>query len=110
MCTNISDWSICLLDKSWLSCDEGVVYVGDGAGTGLTSDEEAKFEHAHQTTIRWGVPIADDKRGDCRACKWMERIDGDADFLDYGVCTSIGSAFDGRVVNMTSGYNNFLEE
>jgi hypothetical protein len=33
----------------------------------------------------------------------MRYIDGDADFLDYGVCTCPDSPFDARVVNIKSG-------
>jgi len=40
----------------------------------------------------------------------MVRIDGDADFLDYGVCTAAASPFDGRVVNMRSGCEAFASE
>jgi hypothetical protein len=36
-------------------------------------------------------------------CIWMRPIDGDASFLDYGVCTSKESPMDGRVVNVQSG-------
>lgn len=107
MCDDGSEWSIQLLDKSWMSSDGGILYIGDGSAIGLTKKEEILFEHAHQTAKRWGVPVADEKLGDCSECRWMVRVDGSANFLDYGVCTSAESAFDGRVVNMASGCKSF---
>jgi hypothetical protein len=107
MCDDGSEWSIHLPDDSWMSSDEGVVYIGDGSAIGLSEEEEVLFEHAHQTAKRWGVPVADQKLGDCNNCRWMVRVDGDADFLDYGVCTSADSTFDGQVVNMASGCKDF---
>lgn len=40
----------------------------------------------------------------------MIRLDGNAEFLDYGVCTSAESPFDGRVVNMASGCQYFVSD
>lgn len=39
---------------------------------------------------------------------WMVNIDSGADFLDYGVCTSSKSPFDGRVINRKNGCEVFL--
>jgi hypothetical protein len=29
-----------------MACDEGVIHIGDGAGTGITPEDEAVFKHA----------------------------------------------------------------
>jgi len=107
MCADGSEWSIHLPNKSWISSDGGVVYAGDDSGIGLTEEEEVSFEHAHQTAKRWGVPGAGQKLGFCGDCRSMVRMDGDADFLDYGACTSVESTFDAQIVNMASGCNSF---
>ena len=108
MCTNTSEWNIRLPGSVWVSCVDGIVYSGDGAAIGLTPEEEAVFEHAHITAKRWDVPAEIEKKGRCDSCIYMIRLDGNADFLDYGVCTSAGSPFDGRVVNMASGCASFV--
>lgn len=103
MCTDTSEWSIRLPGAIWISCVDGTVYSGGDDAVGLTPEEEAVFEHAHVTAKRWDVPVANEPRGRCDSCAFMIRLDGNADFLDYGVCTSAESPFDGRVVNMASG-------
>jgi hypothetical protein len=108
MCTDTSGWSIRLPGSVWISCVDGIVCSGDGAAIGLTPEEEAVFEHAHITAKRWNVPVASGKKGRCDSCTYMIRLDGDADFLDYGVCTSAESPLDGRVVNMASGCASFV--
>lgn len=108
MCTDTSEWSIRLPGAIWISCVDGTVYCGDGAAIGLTPEEEAIFEHAHITAKRWDVPVASGQNGRCDSCTSMIRLDGNADFLDYGVCTSAESPFDGRVVNMASGCASFV--
>jgi hypothetical protein len=108
MRTDTSEWSIRLPGAVWISCDEGVVHSGNGAAIGLTPEEEAVFEHAHLTARRWAVPVGIGKKGRCDSCAYMIRLDGNADFLDYGVCTSAESKFDGRVVNMGSGCASFV--
>lgn len=108
MCTDTSEWNIRLPGSGWVSCADGIVYSGDGAAIGLTPVEEAVFEHAYITAKRWDVPIAIEQKGRCDSCSYMIRLDGNADFLDYGACTSAESPFDGRVVNMASGCASFV--
>jgi len=98
-----SEWSVRLAENLYLSAEKGVLLLGQGENAGLTDEEEAEFQHAEETAERWGCPIVEPKRGSCQDCIWMRSIDGDADFLDYGVCTSKESPMDGRVVNMQSG-------
>ncbi|MES2257574.1 MAG: DUF3027 domain-containing protein [Pseudomonadota bacterium] len=108
MSTDTSEWGIRLPGAIWVSCVDGVVCSGDGAAIGLTPEEEAVFEHAHVTAKRWDVPVAIGQKGRCDSCTYMICLDGNADFLDYGVCTSAESPFDGRVVNMASGCASFV--
>jgi hypothetical protein len=98
-----SKWRVRFKESSYLSADKGILFLGQGEGAGLTHEEEAEFRHAEETAKRWGCPIVEPKRGSCKDCIWMRLIDGDADFLDYGVCTSKESPMDGRVVNIQSG-------
>ncbi|MRW84771.1 DUF3027 domain-containing protein [Pseudoduganella sp. FT26W] len=107
MCTDTSEWSIRLPGAVWISCVDGIVYVGDGVATGLAPEDQAVFEHARITAKRWGVAVGSGQKGRCDSCTYMIRLDGNADFLDYGVCTSVESPFDGRVVNMASGCASF---
>ncbi|KQV45981.1 hypothetical protein ASD07_15945 [Duganella sp. Root336D2] len=107
MCTDVSEWSVRMPGATWISCDRGTVYVGDGEAIGISPEEDLKFEHALSTTRRWGIPATEELVGHCSDCISMLRIDGDADFLDYGVCTSADSPLDGRVVNMRSGCSFF---
>jgi hypothetical protein len=102
-----SEWSIRFREATWLACYEGVASLGDGSGTGMSDEEELVLEHSHQTAKRWGVPGSDSKSGRCNKCRWWARIDGEADFLDYGVCTASESQFDGRAVNLESGCEAF---
>lgn len=98
-----SEWSVRFGESEYLSVEKGLLLLGQGENAGLTDEEEAEFQHAEETAKRWGRPIVEPKRGLCRHCIWMRSIDADAHFLDYGVCTSIESPMDGRVVNMQSG-------
>ncbi|KQZ44951.1 hypothetical protein [Duganella sp. Root1480D1] len=108
MCTDISEWSVRLPGAAWIDCDRGTVYFGDGEAIGLSQEVDMKFEHAQRTTQRWGIPSSAGLVGHCSDCVSMVRIDGDAAFLDYGVCTSADSPFDGRIVNMCSGCSFFV--
>jgi hypothetical protein len=103
MLPNGSEWSIRFGEGLYLSAEKGTLLLGQGVEAGLTHEEEMEFEHAEETAKRWGCPIVEPQRGSCQDCIWMRSIDGDANFLDYGVCTSIESPMDGRVVNGRSG-------
>ena len=70
MVTGDPEWSIKLPNKTWLSCERGVIYVGDGSGTETTLEEKATIEHAEQTAERWGLPMAEPIEGRCGSCKW----------------------------------------
>jgi hypothetical protein len=47
--------------------------------------------------------------GACNDCVFYVRLDGTGHFLDYGVCTSPRSIFDGKVVSFRSGCAAFVE-
>ncbi len=103
MCTDVSEWNVRLPGSRWIDCSYGIVYVGNGDNAlGLTPEEESESENIRITAERWGVPVSGERAGHCNSCRAMVRIDGDHFFLDYGVCSSRDSPYDGRVVNMKS--------
>ena len=105
-----SDWQIRMPSSAWISCEEGVIGIGENGPLGLTAEEKIIFDQAENAAKRWGVPVADSVKGRCDNCAWMVRLDGDADLLDYGVCTSEVSPFDGQVINMASGCAFFTDD
>ncbi len=96
-------WNIRLPNNSWLSCESGRLYAGDGRGSGMMAEEAAMFDRADAIAQRWGTPVSEPKTGNCAGCKWFVRIDGDGSLLDFGVCANSASPFDGRAVNCSSG-------
>ena len=110
MVTGNPEWSIKLPNTTWVSCEGGVVYVGDGSGTETTAEEKATIAHADSTAKRWGTPVSEPIKGRCDNCKWFVRIDGEFSLLDFGACTSSASPFDGRVAKVSSGCGMFQHE
>lgn len=103
-------WAIQLKDKTWLSCDRGILVASDGAGGREMKDEErAVSDRATKTAKRWGRPSAEPVQGQCRDCTFYIRLDGNFALLDYGACTSPISPFDGQITNMESGCAAFSE-
>jgi hypothetical protein len=86
-----------------------MVCVDYGGGFEVSADEEATIERAKDTAQRWGRPVFEPVEGLCRDCSWFVRLDGDICLLDYGVCTSIASSLDGRIVNVDSGCSTFQQ-
>jgi hypothetical protein len=102
MVTGEPEWMIKLPVGRWLFGRAGQLLVGEGAI--VTSEDEKKaFAHAESTATRWGTPLAQPARGQCRECAWFVRLDGEGNLLDYGVCTSSESPFDRKAVACTSG-------
>ena len=95
-------WDIRIKNEQYLYSKNGCLYYGEGTSE-LTDDEKINFEIAENTAKRWGVPILEPKKGNCSQCNYYKRIDGEANFLDYGVCISSNSKFDGHIVNVNSG-------
>lgn len=109
MVTGDPEWSVRLPDDRWVFARAGELLVGMGEST-TSEEEKGAFLHAERTATRWGIPIADPVLGTCRHCNWFKPIDGEGCLLDYGVCTSNVSPFDGRAVNFASGCQEFLSE
>lgn len=102
-------WSIRLPGGEYLQTQDGALLVGGG----VCDIDEAAAEaqaYAGRTAARWGVPLAGPAPGQCAHCASFVRIDGDYDFLGYGVCTETASPFDGRAVNCQSGCPVFSKD
>lgn len=109
MCSDVSEWTIRLPGSRWVACIDGEVHVDDGSDAlGMSAEERIEFDFAATTAQRWGVPSSAGPAGQCRGCQRLRRLDGDANFLDYGVCTDQHSPFDARVVNLASGCQAFV--
>jgi len=102
MVTGDPEWSIKLPDGRWLRARANELLLGDGAAI-LSEEEQRAFAFADDTAARWGVPLANPASGQCRQCDHFVWLDGNGHMLDYGVCTSSASPFDGRAVKCTSG-------
>jgi hypothetical protein len=107
MLTGNPRWSVRLPDGRYVSGRSGKLLVGEG-GSSLSAQQKRVFELAEQTAARWGVPVAEPVAGKCGQCEWLVPIDGEGNLLDYGVCISSKSPFDGRVVTYSSGCPVFL--
>jgi hypothetical protein len=104
-------WTVRTQDKVWIHCVAGVLFVGDGsASNGLTEDETRTYALADAAAVRWKIPVAEPKAGNCRDCQSFIRLDGNGDLLDYGACIEASSPFDGRVVNCESGCPAFSRD
>lgn len=105
-------WGLWLPDGTWIHCEAGVLHhsrMGEGKAEELTEEERGEFDHAKITAERWGERIVPDAPGFCDDCACYVRLDGTGDFLDYGVCSSPRSIFDGKVVSFRSGCAAFVE-
>ena len=106
MLTGDPEWSIKLAEREWLYVVGGELHKGDGR-VELTAEETQAFEYEAQTAKRWGTPIVKPAAGSCFQCSSFARLDGDANLVDYGVCTAPNSKMDGNVVNQGSGCPQF---
>ena len=104
------EWTIFLLDRSWLSIDKGVVErhrseASSPPGPYLEEDEGETVRSgiAEAAAARWGRKEIPEARGHCEDCVFYVRLDGSGHYLDYGACSSPGSIFDGRIVSFRSG-------
>lgn len=108
MITGEPMWSIKLPGGRWVRVEGGVARFEDEIPE--QAQEEELFALEEKTAARWGVPQAEPKPGRCADCVWFVPLDGDAHLLDYGVCASSASPFDGRAVNVASGCPAFASE
>lgn len=108
MLTGNPEWSIKLPDGRWVFARAGQLHLGQGSSD--TSEEEEKaFNLAESTAARWEIPLAQPALGHCLRCTWFVPIDGQGHLLDYGVCTSGTSPFDGKAVNCASGCPAYVD-
>lgn len=111
MLTGYPMWSIKLPGGRWIVVKDGTVcFEGDTSGTTEQDKQEEPFALEERTAARWGVPQVEPHPGRCADCVWFVPLDGDAYLLDYGVCLSSASPFDGRAVNVASGCPAFTPE
>lgn len=106
MVTGDPQWSIRLAEKEWLYVKDGELEIGDGRAE-CTLEETRAFDHASLTATRWGTPNIAPAAGSCFQCSSFVRLDGQANLLDYGVCSAAHSGLDGRAVNRESGCPHF---
>lgn len=95
-------WSVKVQDGRWIYARGGELLVGAGEPD-VSEAETQAFAVAERTAARWGNPLAEPVRGECRQCISFVPIDGEGRLLDYGVCISSESPFDGKAVKCTSG-------
>ncbi len=109
--TGYPDWSIKLSNGFYISIDDDTVSIatGDHPGKGLSSKEEKRIEYSRDVTSRWGKPSLNNENGECWNCNLWVRLDGPSYYLDYGVCSSSKSLFDGKVTNSHSGCGFYQE-
>jgi hypothetical protein len=108
MVTGDPEWSVRLLDGRYVYPKSGTLLLGEGGGYSMTEQEKQAFAVAEQTAARWGKPVAEPVAGKCGQCEWFVPIDGEGHLLDYGVCLSKSSPFDGRAVNRAGGCPAFV--
>lgn len=104
-------WGLWLPDGTWIHCKAGMLHhsrMGEGKAAELTEEESAELDHAKATAERWGDRTVPDAPGHCDICAYYVRLDGTGHFLDYGVCSSPRSIFDGKVVSFRSGCAAFV--
>jgi hypothetical protein len=103
-------WHIRRPSGKLVHCERGVIVVGDDDIPAGQNDEECKMaDRAEAAATRWGQPRSEPVKGQCMDCKHFVPLDGEADFLGYGVCAFAGSSLDGRVVADASGCQHFVE-
>ncbi len=95
-------WGIRLPSGSWLSAKGGVLWM-DAEPAPITDPESAEMKASEDAEGRWGIPVAEPVKGKCAACGWFRRLDAHFQLLDYGVCLTETSPFDGKVVHRSSG-------
>jgi len=103
-------WHVKLRDTRLIFVQDGAVCFYDDTSDTEQDKGEEPFVLEERTAARWGVPKAEPNPGRCANCAWFVRVDGNADLLDYGVCLSSASPFDGRAVNVASGCPEFTPE
>jgi hypothetical protein len=106
------EWYIKCLNGKILSIKNGsLVQTDSDSAPDELSDEEKVYEQLTEKTVeRWGVLLLEPVGGNCNNCKYFVCLNGNYYLLDYGVCISDSSQYDGRVVNRLSGCPDFSPE
>ena len=102
MNTGYPAWSIRLLTGKYIHAEAGKI-IFEKLNHGLSTEEEMYYALADNAATRWGEPFDTPKKGCCDDCLYFVPIDGEGSLIDYGVCITEKSKFDGQVVNMRSG-------
>lgn len=104
-------WSIKIPDGNYLFYENSsfVRAAGDEPLGVLTEEENEIMNWADKTASRWGKPSVEPKLGDCVNCRYFVQLDGEFDFLDYGICTIPDGPLDGHAVNVSSGCPKHIE-
>jgi hypothetical protein len=105
-------WSLRLPGGSWLHCEAGAIHrlrKGEAEAGEPVEEEDDGLALAEAAAKRWGEKLVPEARGFCADCACYIRLDGPGHLLDYGVCGSPRSIFDGRVVSFRSGCAAFVD-
>lgn len=78
-------------------------------GAALRAELEKAAHLWQQTSKRWGARIEEPTSGRCDACRGFVRLDGDGHLIQYGLCASRQSPFDGRAVKDSGGCSFFTK-
>ncbi len=103
MCKGETEWNIRLLNGSYAESRKGVLVIDKDFIPEVSEEEKRASDMAKKTAQRWAVPAIEPKKGKCWHCLNHIRLDGNGHMLDYAVCVSKDSAFDGRIVHLNSG-------
>ncbi len=99
-------WWIRLPDGKCLNAECGFLNTSN-LSRGTSDAESAMDDIEEMAALRWGIPKEKAAIDACRNCRHFCRMDGSSYLLDYGVCLSGESPFDGRSVRVDSGCIKF---
>ncbi len=99
-------WTISLPDGKYLNISNGLLSTS-GEVPDISDAEMVIGDFSKIVAERWGAPREENSKGACKNCEYFCRLDGSFYLLDYGVCLSDQSPFDGRSVRCDSGCSNF---
>lgn len=69
--------------------------------------EEAIFKHSIDCAERWKRLVNKVKDNKCSACSYFVRLSRGFEFREFGLCSNGLSMYDGKIVGVDSGCNNF---
>lgn len=101
------DWRIRLGESDYVWSECGDVVRGEGAAVPLSAEEEWACDAASAAASRWTMSQSSEVSGRCQACRWFVPLAGESFLLDFGVCTSPLSSYDGRAIKKDAGCDHF---